>query len=114
MEQEYAYIKNSEVVNLVIFDDPTEELLNQFKIENNVDSIILSDVKAYVGGVYNGVNFIPKKPFNSWIYNEEINDWEAPLPYPIEFVELEDGTLSQLGFKWDEENQDWYNPGLVD
>jgi hypothetical protein len=26
--------------------------------------------------------FIPKKPFNSWILNEDTCLWEAPIPYP--------------------------------
>ena len=26
--------------------------------------------------------FIPLKPFNSWILNEEICNWEAPTSYP--------------------------------
>jgi len=27
--------------------------------------------------------FIPKKPFNSWILNEDTCLWESPIPYPI-------------------------------
>ena len=27
--------------------------------------------------------FIPPKPFNSWILNENTCDWESPIPYPI-------------------------------
>lgn len=27
--------------------------------------------------------FIPPKPFESWLLNEETCRWEAPLPYPI-------------------------------
>ena len=26
--------------------------------------------------------FIPKKPFNSWILNEDTCNWEAPVAYP--------------------------------
>lgn len=26
--------------------------------------------------------FIPPKPYNSWILNEDIYNWEAPEPYP--------------------------------
>jgi len=114
MEKQYAYIKNNEVVNLVIFDDPSQELLNQFINENDVDNIVIADSNAYIGGSYDGINFMPQKPFNSWIYNSEQNKWEAPFPYPIQFVELEDGSTFQLGFKWDEENQEWYTPGLVE
>lgn len=28
--------------------------------------------------------FIPPKPFNSWLLNEETCLWESPIPYPID------------------------------
>lgn len=40
--------------------------------------------------------FIPPKPFDSWVLNEEIFDWEAPVPEPEE------------GFwYWDEDSVSW-------
>lgn len=41
--------------------------------------------------------FIPPKPFDSWILNENTCLWEAPIPYP------EDGG----NYTWDEETGDW-------
>jgi len=41
--------------------------------------------------------FIPPKPFNSWILNEDTCLWEAPVAYPT------DGQI----YKWNEENQTW-------
>jgi hypothetical protein len=41
--------------------------------------------------------FIPKKPFNSWILNEETCQWEAPVVKP------DDGQL----YNWNEINQNW-------
>ena len=41
--------------------------------------------------------FIPKKPFNSWVLNEDTCRWEAPVAYP------NDGQ----DYKWNEENQNW-------
>ena len=41
--------------------------------------------------------FIPPKPYNSWILNEETCQWEAPIEYP------NDGKK----YKWNEENQIW-------
>ena len=41
--------------------------------------------------------FIPPKPFNSWLLNEESCHWEAPIPYP------DDGLM----YRWDEEQGDW-------
>ena len=41
--------------------------------------------------------FIPPKPYNSWILNEDICLWEAPMPYP------NDGNQ----YTWNEETQSW-------
>ena len=41
--------------------------------------------------------FIPPKPYNSWILNEETCNWEAPISYPI------DGQK----YFWNEETQNW-------
>ena len=41
--------------------------------------------------------FIPPKPFDSWLLNEDTCLWEAPIPYP------EDGKV----YKWDEETINW-------
>jgi hypothetical protein len=41
--------------------------------------------------------FIPPKPFESWLLNEETCNWEAPKPYPT------DGKL----YNWDQESQEW-------
>jgi len=41
--------------------------------------------------------FIPPKPFNSWILNEQTCYWDAPITYP------DDGQR----YEWNEENQTW-------
>jgi hypothetical protein len=41
--------------------------------------------------------FIPPKPFNSWILNEETCLWDAPTPYPT------DGNF----YRWVEEDLNW-------
>jgi len=41
--------------------------------------------------------FIPPKPFDSWVLNEETCLWEAPVPMP------DDGK----DYRWDEEKQSW-------
>ena len=41
--------------------------------------------------------FIPPKPFDSWLLDEETCRWEAPIPYP------DDGLM----YEWDEEAGDW-------
>ncbi len=41
--------------------------------------------------------FVPKKPFNSWVLNEETANWEPPVPMP------NDGNR----YLWDESTQSW-------
>jgi hypothetical protein len=41
--------------------------------------------------------FIPKKPFNSWILNEQTCLWESPIAYPT------DGKL----YQWNNQNNSW-------
>ena len=41
--------------------------------------------------------FIPKKPFNSWILNENTCNWESPIPYPQD----------NNKYNWNEQNQSW-------
>ncbi len=42
--------------------------------------------------------FIPPKPYESWVLDEDTCLWVAPLPYPEE-----DGNV----YTWDEELQEW-------
>jgi hypothetical protein len=41
--------------------------------------------------------FIPPKPFNSWILNENTCIWEAPIPMPIDDNQ----------YSWNEETLSW-------
>jgi hypothetical protein len=41
--------------------------------------------------------FIPKKPYNSWILNEQTCNWESPVVYPT------DGQR----YQWNEQIQNW-------
>ena len=48
--------------------------------------------------------FIPVKPFNSWVLNEDTCQWQAPIPYP------NDGNK----YVWDESTQSWIlSPGGI-
>ena len=41
--------------------------------------------------------FIPKKPYNSWILNEETCQWEAPVALPD----------TENRYNWNEETKQW-------
>ena len=54
---------------------------------------------AGIGYSYDPVKdaFIPPKPYESWILNEQSCLWEAPVSYP------KDGKM----YEWNEEDQEW-------
>lgn len=41
--------------------------------------------------------FIPPKPYNSWILNETICQWEPPIPYPTDDKQ----------YVWNDNDQSW-------
>lgn len=41
--------------------------------------------------------FIPPKPFDSWVLNEDSCLWDPPVPYPTD----------DKMYRWDEPNQSW-------
>ena len=56
---------------------------------------------AGIGYIYDAVRdaFIPPKPFNSWVLNEETCLYEPPVPYP----QNDNGDQ----FMWNEEQLTW-------
>jgi hypothetical protein len=44
--------------------------------------------------------FIPKKPYNSWILNEQTCNWESPVPIPS------DASIDKR-YQWNEQIQNW-------
>jgi len=54
--------------------------------------------------------FIAPKPFNSWILNEDTCIWEAPVAYPITYIQNRmDGLGNPINdvYKWNETNLSW-------
>ena len=53
---------------------------------------------AGIGYSYDEIRdaFIPPKPYESWVLDEEICRWIPPVPYPAEGV-----------YTWNEETQEW-------
>ena len=94
-EVNYAFIKGNDVVNIAVFDDPSDELLAHFKTEFELDKIILATDNAGIGGTYDGKKFWRQQPYPSWIKGKD--DWEAPVAYPT------DGKP----YIWDEETVTW-------
>ena len=69
---------------------------------------------ARAGMLYDpeGDFFYEPKPYPSWTWDEEINYWKAPVPYPA--PESEEAFLEDPHFyRWDEENQQWVDKAVV-
>ena len=66
---------------------------------HNLDGTPLRKNHAGIGYTYDEDRdaFIPKKPFNSWILNEDTCLWEAPSARP------DDGKK----YEWNEETKSW-------
>ena len=62
---------------------------------------------AGIGYTYNRAldAFVPPKPFESWVLNNEITDWESPVGPAPALTEEETEALSR--YEWDEENGAW-------
>jgi hypothetical protein len=102
-EANYVFIKDGSVVNIVVFDNPTQELLDIFIAEHNIDNILPcgDNTKAVMGATYlNGI-FIGPKPYTSWILNEITFEWEPPIPYPIFDEE------NPKYYQWNEDILNW-------
>jgi hypothetical protein len=98
MFKDYAFIKDGIVVNKVVFENLTEELLNIFIQEHELDEIILCDENSDIGGTYENGKFCKKQPYPSWIKNNETNEWEAPINMPEE---------KPNKYTWDEDSISW-------
>lgn len=120
-ESQYAFIKNEIVQNIVLFDSPTEELLNFFKQEKDLDLIIPvnGDNNAIIGSTWDGENFIKPKPYPSWVLDSS-KKWIAPIPYPnndesyywkeesVSWILIPQYPDDGYPYLWDDEQKEWH------
>lgn len=107
----YAFLDNDNTVTEVIVGVDETELLegktpeewygefrNQRCIRTSYNNKIRKNF-AGIGYTYDESKnaFIPPKPFNSWVLNEELCVWETPVPMPT------DGKL----YRWNESTLSW-------
>ena len=108
----YAKVSNGLVTQVIVaepefFDtfvdsSPGEWIQTSYNTSGGVHSdggVALRKNYAGVGYTYDTARdaFIPPKPFNSWILNEDTCLWDSPVPYPT------DG----LRYDWNEETLAW-------
>jgi hypothetical protein len=107
----YAFLdKNNVVVEVIVGIDETELIEGQnpetwygkFRKKTCVRTSYNASIRknyAGIGFTYDAERdaFIPPKPFESWVLNEDTCNWESPEPYPT------DG----FTYFWNEEELDW-------
>jgi len=97
----YAQIDSKKIVTqvLVLSDDKDLSWLESRLGGTWIESTEARKNYAGIGHTYNSEldAFIPPKPFDSWILDEETAQWEAPVEYPT------DGK----NYSWDEDSTSW-------
>jgi hypothetical protein len=107
----YAFLNSNNVVTEVITGIEETELIEGLHPEEWYENFRGQVCKrtsyngnyrknyAGIGYTYDEARdaFIPPKPFNSWLLNEETCQWEALVAYPT------DGK----NYQWNEEQQQW-------
>ena len=92
-----------DVVDSGLFGDPKSWIQTSYNTYGGVhrlDGTPLRKNYAGCGYKYDPVRdaFIPPKPFDSWVLNEDSCQWESPTPMPVE-----EGKV----FIWNEETLSW-------
>ena len=91
-----------DVVDTGLFGDPASWIQTSYNTSGGVHSqggTPLRKNYAGIGYTYDNTRdaFIPPKPYNSWVLNEDTCLWEAPTPMP------NDGKM----YGWDEATTSW-------
>lgn len=89
----YAVVNNLEVLNVI-----EAESLEIAESVTGFTCIEYTTEPAEPGGTYDGVSFIKKKPYPSWVLNSD-KKWEAPVVKP-------EDTETHY-YVWDEDNLTW-------
>lgn len=100
--------ENNVVLRVLVGDnnDPNGDEGYQWLVDNLGGTWVKTSYNATIRKNFAGIGytydeqldaFVPPKPFDSWILNEETARWEAPEPYP------QDGNM----YLWDEESTAW-------
>ncbi len=107
----FAHIKDGIVDQVIVIEadvlatglwgDPAEWVQTSYNTQGgkHPEGRPLRKNFAGVGFTYDAQRdaFIPPKPFNSWLLDEETCLWNAPVPMPT------DGKM----YKWDEDTTSW-------
>jgi len=95
-----AIIENGIVVNTIVCEsvELAESLIGLTAVEYTIENAVGID------WTYNSTTgkFRSPQPFPSWIFNEEIKKWKAPVAYPTD----------DKNYIWDEATTSWVEQAL--
>ena len=91
-----------DVIDTGLFGDPKSFVQTSYNTLGGVHRLGGTPLRknyAGIGYTYDSVRdaFIPPKPFNSWVLNEDTCQWEPPVTYPT------DGKI----YEWNEKTLSW-------
>lgn len=92
-----------DVVNTGLFGEPSSFVQTSYNTHGGVHTLGGTPLRknyAGIGYTYDSVRdaFIPPKPYNSWVLNEDTCLYEAPTPMP---------TDADKRYSWDENTTNW-------
>jgi len=105
--QYYANIVNSLVTNVIVADDNFINKAEGEWVQTFYDGSLRKNF-AGIGHTYDTTidAFIPPKPYNSWLLNEDTCQWESPIPHP------ETTEDSLVLYDWNEETTTWLQASI--
>ena len=91
-----------DVVDTGLFGEPSSFVQTSYNTYGGVhklDGTPLRKNYAGIGYAYDPVRdaFIPPKPYNSWVLNEDTCQWDAPVAMPTD----------EKRYTWDEDTVNW-------
>lgn len=81
---EFAQVVNGRVTNVIVAD---QEFIDTLSDKDSwVESTSETKNPPVIGGTFNADRnaFIPTKPFDTWVLDEETCLWVAPIPMPVD------------------------------
>lgn len=91
-----------DVVNTGLFGDPNSFVQTSYNTLGGVHKLGGTPLRknyAGIGYTYDATRdaFIPPKPYNSWVLNEDTCLWESPISMPND----------NKRYRWDEDTTNW-------
>ena len=110
----YAFLDENNIVTEVIVGIDETELIEElspeiwygnFRNQTCIRTSYNGNIRKNYAGIGYSYDldldaFIPPKPFNSWLLNEDTCQWESPVAYPSDVPE---GAF----YRWNEEIINW-------